>query len=162
MAPGLEAAATSDAAGSDAPPIAQSDLDAIARAVLERYRQNPETTPDGWLMKKYRQSHQSPIIVASDRERGRVLSPAALPSKEFALRSTAELQAEADRTQTNAYFILITSVDIDGAEARVWVGVDFMKPAGARGGLCCCSASQTFVKRGKSWRYKSTALQSCS
>jgi hypothetical protein len=142
------------------PAVAQNDLDSVARAVLLRYLRDPATTPDGALMQKY---PQSAIFVASDIDAGRTLTSAALPSKKLALKTMAELHAEADRTQANAYYIMITGVDISGSEAHVWVGVDFVKPTGKRGhGLCCCVADQLFVRRGKAWRYKSTGMQECS
>jgi len=140
------------------PSIAQNDLDAVARAVLERHRRDPTNTPDGTLAKRH-----TPLLVASDVNSGRVLSSAALPSTEFELRTMAELQDEANRTQEKIFFIVISDVAITGADANAWVGVTFLKPTGMKGhALCCCSANQMFVKHGKAWRYKRTGMQVCS
>jgi len=140
------------------PSIAQTELDAVARAVLERHRRDASNTPDGALAKRH-----SPLLVASDMNPGRVLSAAALPSTDFELRTLAELQDEANRTEEKIFFIVISNITISGADANAWVGVDFLKPKNMKGhALCCCSANQMFVKRGKTWRYKSTGMQVCS
>ncbi|HTL35853.1 MAG TPA: hypothetical protein VL326_22140 [Kofleriaceae bacterium] len=150
------------------PASAQDELDALARAVLERYMGKPDTVPDAGLIKG------KPLYVKANLgwpcqpdwkdcvEDRRVFTAAALPSPKFHLRTRNQLQAEATKTGEYTHYIDITGVEIKGDQATLSVGVDFMMPENTGGKLCCCSATQIWTKQNGKWTYKKTTSTMCS
>ncbi|HTL38870.1 MAG TPA: hypothetical protein VL326_37320 [Kofleriaceae bacterium] len=144
---------------------AQHELDAVAKAVLERYKLDPQSVPDAQLLE-----HEPTILVDRDLERdpergsiGAQLTADALPVGKFALRSVAEMQADADRTHDTVHSIFLYRLQIEGNRAKFWVGVHVKIPDVPEGsGTCCCSAQQIYVKRAGVWTYAETTDSICS
>jgi hypothetical protein len=140
---------------------AQREIDALARAVLERYIVDPTSVPDNQLLE-----HERTIVIDRDLEydgTGSTLTTAALPLGPFAIRSAEERQADADRQNTYVHNIFIHSLKIEGDTATFWVGVHVTLPNRPEGsGTCCCSEEQIYIKRGGSWVYSKTTDSICS
>jgi hypothetical protein len=140
---------------------AQREIDALARAVLERYIVDPTSVPDNQLLE-----HERTIVIDRDLEydgTGSTLTTAALPLGPFAIRSGAEMQADADRTNENVHYIFIHSLKIEGDRATFWVGVHVKianVPEGS--GTCCCSEEDVYVKKNGVWVYAATNDSICS
>jgi hypothetical protein len=83
------------------------------------------------------------------------LGKAALPvleGYELRLISTAEAQAEAERTQANVHFIAIEHLKISGDIASLWIGVDFaMAPNPNAVKMCCCAQSLEYRRAKDRW-----------
>lgn len=94
------------------------------------------------------------IAVRSDLGRFR-LGQAALPvleGYELRLLSTADAQAEADRTRAFIHFIAIENVQIAGDTASLWIGVDFTMPSDHKGvKMCCCSRALEYRRIDDRW-----------
>ena len=140
---------------------AQRELDALAKAVLERYVVDPTSIPDNQLLE-----HEKTIVIDRDLDydgTGSTLTTAALPLGPFAIRSAAERQADADQQNTYVHNIFIHSLKIEGDRATFWVGVHVTLPNRPEGsGTCCCSEEQVYIKRGGSWVYSRTTDSICS
>lgn len=145
----------------------QDELDAVARAVLERYVAKPDTVPDAGLIAGKPQYLKGNLGYPCQPdwegcvEDHRIFTSAALPSPKFQLRTLDQLQAEAKRTNEFVHYIDITGVEIKGSEATLTVGVDFVMPDSG-GKLCCCSATQIWAKQNGHWQYKKTTSTICS
>jgi len=140
---------------------AQHELDAVAKAVLERYTLDPKSVPDNGLLE-----HEKTIFVDRDLSydaTGAQLTADALPVGPFALRSGADMQADADRTHDTVHSIFIYSLQIEGDRAKLWVGVHVKIPDVPEGsGTCCCSEQDVYVKRGGVWTFAETTDSICS
>ena len=94
------------------------------------------------------------IAVRSDLVRFR-LGHAALPvleGYELRLISTADAQAEADRTQALVHFIAIDNLQVAGDTASLWLGVDFTMPSDRKGvKTCCCSRALEYRRVDSRW-----------
>ena len=140
---------------------AQHELDAVARAVLDRFVADRMTVPDSGLLE-----HEPTTILDRDLEydgTGATFSASALPQGRFAVRSRAEMQVDADRENDNVHYIFIHSLKIEGNRATFWVGVHAAVPNHPEGlGNCCCSAEQLYVKTNGVWMYAETTESVCS
>jgi hypothetical protein len=140
---------------------AQQELDAVAKAVLERYVADHDSIPDSGLL-----ADEKTILVDRDLEydgTGGQLTAEALPHGAFAIRSAAEMQADADRTDQYVHYIFIHSLQIEADRATFWVGVHLKLPDNPDGpGTCCCSAEHRYVKRDGKWTYSATTSEVCS
>lgn len=140
---------------------AQRELDAVAKAVLERYVVDPTTVPDNQLLE-----HEKTIVVDRGLDydgTGATLTNAALPLGRFAIRSAVERQADADQQNTYVHNIFIHSLEIEGDRATFWVGVHVTLPNRPEGsGTCCCSEKQVYVKKNGMWIYAETTDSICS
>jgi len=140
---------------------AQHELDAVAKAVLERYTLDTQSVPDAQLLE-----HEPTILVDRDLDGegvGAELTAEALPAGKFALRSVGEMQTDADRTDKVVHYIFIHRLQIDGNKATFWVGVHNKLPNIPEGsGTCCCSAEQVYIKRAGVWTYSETTEDICS
>jgi hypothetical protein len=75
-----------------------------------------------------------------------------LEGYELRLISTADAQAEADRTQALVHFIAIDNLQIAGDTAGLWIGVDFTMPSDSKGvKMCCCSRSLEYRRVDDRW-----------
>jgi hypothetical protein len=140
---------------------AQRELDAVAKAVLERYLADRMSVPDSGLLE-----HEPTVLLDRDLEydgTGATFTAGALPPGRFAVRSRAEMQADAERTNENVHYIFVHSLKIEGNRATFWVGVHLTIPGHPEGlGNCCCSAEQVYVKKNGAWTYAETTSSVCS
>jgi hypothetical protein len=141
---------------------AQHEIDAVAKAVLERFAREPQTMPDYGLLE-----HQTTILVDRDLDPMAVgaiqLTADALPTGAFALRTDAEMQAQADRTHETVTYVFLYGLEIQGNRATFSVGVQVKVPDVPEGsGTCCCSESDVFVKTNGTWTYSETTDSICS
>jgi len=75
-----------------------------------------------------------------------------LEGYELRLISTADAQAEADRTQVLVHFLAIDNLQIAGDTAGLWIGVDFTMPSDHKGvKMCCCSRSLEYRRVDDRW-----------
>jgi len=130
--------------------VTTADSDVIA-AALERVRATPETLPDDSLVGK---KHYVMI------EPGTQKPPLPAP---FVAMTKIELDAEADRTNTNVGFIHIFAVEVQGDDADITIGCDIAPPAANRKHrLCCCEGTDHYTRAKGVWTYASTGMQICS
>jgi hypothetical protein len=127
-----------------------SEVNAVIRQVLAD-RIAAKDIPDSGLLRGTQR-----IAVRSDGLGIRLtLGKDALPALEgYELRliSTAEAQAEAERTQANVHFIAIERLAIRGDAANLWIGVDFAMPSNPKSvKLCCCSRSLEYRRAADRW-----------
>jgi hypothetical protein len=74
----------------------------------------------------------------------------------FSLRTTAALQAEADRTQhITPMFIIVNGASIAGDQAVIELGTDILLPPGRNFKLCCCWGNATFTRSVEGWTFAS-------
>lgn len=87
-----------------------------------------------------------------------MLTDEAVPQVEgfsFSLRTTAALQAEADRTQRSTpIFIIVNGAGIAGERGVIELGTDILLPPG-KFKLCCCWGNATFARSGEGWTFTS-------
>jgi hypothetical protein len=126
-----------------------SEVNALIRQVLAD-RILAKDIPDFGLLRGAKR-----IAVRSDLVQFRLGQDAlpALEDYELRLISTAEAQAEAERTQTNVYFIAIENFRMIGGDtAGLWIGVDFAMPSDPkRVKMCCCSRSLEYRRIEDRW-----------
>jgi hypothetical protein len=135
----------------------QHEVDEIARAVLERSINAPDTIPD--------HHRGTPDYVSTDVYSGRRrLTGAALPDgRGFVARSDEQLQQEANRTRQNVFYIRFTRIDSNGSCALVDVGAGVAKPeaADAFSSVCTCSRRDAYEKTNGRWVLVRSDLASC-
>jgi hypothetical protein len=135
----------------------QREVDEIARAVLERSIDVPDTILD--------HARGTPAYVSTDVYSGRRrLTGAALPDgRAFTARSHAQLQDEANRTRQNVFHIRFTRIDSDGSCAIVEVGGDVAIPESADPltFVCTCSRRDAYEKTDGRWVLVRSDLASC-
>lgn len=133
---------------SQAQAAAARDINTLIRQVLAD-RIPAKDIPDYGLLRGAKR-----ITVRSDFVRfslGQDALPA-LEGYELRLISTAEAPAEAERTQTNVYFIAIENLQIGADTAGLWIGVDFAMPSDPKQvKMCCCSRSLEYRRVGDRW-----------
>lgn len=121
-----------------------ADLDDIVRAVLDK-----NDIADGRSK-----------VVRTEIEDGRTVSRTALPEG-YVLRTEAELEAEAKRTNSNVWYVAFYSVYATNTCARVLVGGDFVQPRRQLKN-CCCIATDFYEKRNGRWQFVKRTHQDCA
>jgi hypothetical protein len=97
---------------------------------------------------------------------GRLLTEEALPRVAgftFSILTKAELQAESDRLNQSAMFIIVNAASIQGDTAAVELGTDILMPTTSRAlKQCCCIAVGTFNHRDVGWAFDHWSGLVCS
>ena len=146
--------------GNAVPPHAPvDDHDVLVTTVLQQYVAAPDTLADHGLLPA-----SGPVYVAAEIDEHQRVHAVALPPGRFAIRTLADLQAEADRTKTNVAFIRFFDLTVDDAtHAHVQVGVDIILPKQSQGiKMCCCSSAARWEKHGGVWAPGNTRMSICS
>ena len=109
---------------------------------------------------------QARIAIRQDMPRSDMsLTSEALPhveGYEFYLSSAANLQADADRTARDIFFITVDQPSIENDTATISIGTDIVFPqAPTRFKLCCCVGTGQFHKDGV-WTFVKWARLICS
>lgn len=128
-----------------------TSVDAVLSALLRRAHSQPNSIPDGKLLKIQN------VAVREEIGRSGVKVPeVALEGLNgWILRSQAALQQEADETRSIVYFVVVQSVRIRGDTAIVEWGTDLAIPKPVRGIVVCCSlATDRYVKQGNAWSFR--------
>jgi hypothetical protein len=140
--------------------ISQSEIDAVAAAVLERYASDATTVPDSGLLPS------GQVAVQSDISRTKRLTRAAIPAQsivKFKLRSRVDFTSEADRFGRDVKFIHFSSLDSDGSCAIVTVGGDFVMPTRSRSMKgCCCIGVDLYEKHDGRWSFVRRDSEPCA
>jgi hypothetical protein len=137
----------------------QSDIDAIATTVLERFISNRGSISDGGLIRG------DVIYVRVDLEAHHHLTKEALPTGtrlRFVPKTQSELQDESDRSGKNVRFIDFRSIYSDGRCAVVQVGMDFAMPTNRPDmKTCCCTGTDVYEQREGKWVFVRRAYGVC-
>lgn len=74
----------------------------------------------------------------------------------FSLRTTADLQAESDRTHQSPMFIIVNDATVSNRGGVIELGTDVLLPADSQAGKqCCCYGSATFRRSAGGWLFAS-------
>jgi len=129
---------------------ATAEADAVVRQVLTD-RIVAKDIPDFPLLGGAKRI----AIRSDDVGFGLSLGKDALPALEgYQLRliTSAEGQAEAERTHALVHFISIDHLQIAGDTAGLWIGVDFTMPRDSKSTkMCCCSRSLEYRRVSNHW-----------
>lgn len=148
----------SGASSRQAPVGAGAEADRLVRAVLESSFASG-AFPDIGLLPRW-----GTIPVVSDVAG---LSDAALPQLadwKFKLQSREALVSAATSTRQNIFYASVSGVRIEGATARLWVGVNFVEPSTDTPSvrMCCCGAQLEYRKVGVGWVFSKTLEMICA
>lgn len=132
----------------------QDQIDEVARAVLGRAGTIPATIPDARSIAEVQAEIESPAE--------RRLTSRAAPVGS-ALRTHEELQAEADRTGHDVWYVSFSQLDTDGSCAVVEVGGCDVSPSHTRRGSpsCGCEALDLYEKHAGRWVFVRRVYQAC-
>ena len=133
-------------------------IDEIVRAELEHWQRDP-----GWLREAERLGSAGPIVIEREIDIGhmagdtftnapQLIAASALPAGRFALRSSSELQADADRSGRETYFVVIDITSFAG-RPDLFVGfqVRMVQPHKSGPMSCCCGATDLFATHDGHW-----------
>lgn len=139
-----------------------SEIETVAAAALRETFSPEGKFPDFGLV-----SEKSPILLRSE-----VRAPACALSDSglfggirggFVLRSTGQLQADADALKTRQVFVVVQSVNISANEAIVRLGVDLLSPRSSTSiKLCCCEGDAVLSRIGNRWQFSRWGAGMCS
>jgi hypothetical protein len=150
-------------AAAEAPPDGcVSEIETVAAAALRETFSSEGKFPDFGLV-----SEKSPILLRSE-----VRAPACALSDSglfggirggFMLRSSGQLQADADALKTSQVFVVVQSVSISANEATVRLGVDLLLPRSSTGiKLCCCEGEAVLSRVANQWHFSRWGAGICS
>jgi hypothetical protein len=130
-----------------------SEIETVAAAALRETFSPEGKFPDFGLV-----SEKTPVLLRSE-----VRAPACALSDSglfggirggFLLRSSEQLQADADALKASRAFVVVQSVNISGNEATVRLGVDLLPPrSGTSIKLCCCESEAVMSRVGDRWQF---------
>jgi hypothetical protein len=139
-----------------------SEIETVAAAALRETFSPEGKFPDFGLV-----SEKTPILLRSE-----VRAPACALSDSglfggirggFVLRSTGQLQADADALKTRQVFVVVQSVNISANEATVRLGVDLLLPRSSTSiKLCCCEQEAVLRRIANQWRFSRWGAGMCS
>ena len=139
----------------------QEDIDALARAVLERFALDAGTMPDGGLLPE----GDVPVNVELGGTQKRRLTATSFPpttKPRFVPRPMSDLQGEADRADRNVFYIAFHDVYSDGDCAVLWAGVYVAIPRRSRGiTMCCCSGNDLWERHAGQWQFVRRLAEPC-
>jgi hypothetical protein len=147
---------------SAAPDGCVSEIETVAAAALRETFSPQGKFPDFSLV-----GEKAPVLLRSEvRGPACVLSDGALFGGirgGFVLRSTAQLQADADASKTRQVFVVVQSVDISANEATVRLGVDLLLPRSSTSiKLCCCEQEAVLGRIADQWQFSRWGAGMCS
>jgi hypothetical protein len=155
--------ALSGGAANGAPPDGcQSEIETVAAAALRETFSPEGKFPDFGMV-----SEKTPILLRSE-----VRAPACALSDSglfggirggFMLRSTGQLQADADASRKAQVFVVVQSVNISANNATVRLGVDLLLPRSSTNiKLCCCESEAVLSRIADQWRFSRWEAGVCS
>lgn len=143
-------------------PMAPADIQTLVRQAIED-RVAARDIPDLDLRR-----HDSPtLILRQEMTRAKMrLGPDAVPQVNgytFVVRTTAERQADADRTGRGSdMFIIVDSAGIAGSSAFVDLGTDLVVPTSPKvDRQCCCIGNGRFNGVGTRWVFERWVSMVC-
>lgn len=141
-------------------PVAPAQIQTLVKQALEN-RLSANDIPDLNLLRS-----AARIAVRQDMRQARMtLTSDALPhlaGYTSYLVSSTDLQAEADRTEQDVFFVTVDRPSIDQDSATVWLGTGLVLPRTSHSLKLCCCVSQGQFHRDGAWRFVEWLQRICS
>ena len=150
------------AANSAPPDGCLSEIETVAAAALRETFSPEGKFPDFGMV-----SEETPILLRSEvRAPACALSDSGLFGgirEGFMLRSTGQLQADADASRKAQVFVVVQSVNISANSATVRLGVDLLLPRSSTNiKLCCCESEAVLSRIADQWQFSRWGAGVCS
>jgi hypothetical protein len=146
--------------GQTVPLDAPADIHALVRQAIED-RIAARDIPDLDLRR-----HSPSLLIRREMSRTLMLDSNAVPQVSgfsFQLRTSAELQVEADQTHTSIMFIIANSAGVTGNTAFVDLGTDIVFPSDPKViKMCCCVGNGRFNRVESRWVFERWSNIVCS